>query len=156
MKLTKAPLSVENFLKYAERGAYDGTTFHRVVKDFVIQGGGWSPDLKERAKLDAAAGKPDKPISRLVGKRVRARYHLDIKHPASADVATTEADCAPGVGSAIAVWPVSPHHNVDDLGVRRVGQHLQRAGAIRVRFGSRRLNRHKPSLFGRPTVLLGQ
>ena len=58
----KAPITVDNFIGHAERGAYDGTTFHRVVKDFVIQGGGWTPDLKERAKADAAAGKPDKPI----------------------------------------------------------------------------------------------
>lgn len=43
----KAPLSVANFLLYAERGDYNGTIFHRVVKDFVIQGGGYSKDLKE-------------------------------------------------------------------------------------------------------------
>jgi cyclophilin family peptidyl-prolyl cis-trans isomerase len=58
----KAPVTVDNFLKYADRGAYDGTVFHRIVKDFVIQGGGWTADLKERAKEDAAKGNPDKPI----------------------------------------------------------------------------------------------
>lgn len=57
-----APITVDNFLTYAGRGAYDGTTFHRVVPGFVIQGGGWTPDLQERAKLDAAAGRPDTPI----------------------------------------------------------------------------------------------
>ncbi len=59
----RAPISVANFLDHARRGAYDATTFHRVVQDFVIQGGGWTPDLVERAKLDAAAGRPDRPIA---------------------------------------------------------------------------------------------
>lgn len=58
----RAPITVDNFLAYMNRGAYDGTTIHRVVPGFVIQGGGWTPDLKERAKLDAAAGRPDAPI----------------------------------------------------------------------------------------------
>jgi cyclophilin family peptidyl-prolyl cis-trans isomerase len=58
----EAPVSVANFLHYADSGAYDGTIFHRVVKGFVIQGGGWTPDLKERAKVAAAAGHPDVPI----------------------------------------------------------------------------------------------
>jgi cyclophilin family peptidyl-prolyl cis-trans isomerase len=58
----KAPISVENFLAYAERGAYDGTVFHRVIPTFVIQGGGYDARLIERAKVDAAAGTADKPI----------------------------------------------------------------------------------------------
>lgn len=57
-----APITVANFLSYADRGAYDGTIFHRVMPAFVIQGGGWTPDLKERAKAEAATGKPDVPI----------------------------------------------------------------------------------------------
>lgn len=61
-----APISVANFLKYADRGAYDGTVFHRVMENFVIQGGGWTPDphdvLAERAKLDKNKGNPDVPI----------------------------------------------------------------------------------------------
>lgn len=42
-----APVSVANFLDYADRGDYDGTLFHRIVPGFVIQGGGHSPDLTE-------------------------------------------------------------------------------------------------------------
>jgi peptidyl-prolyl cis-trans isomerase A (cyclophilin A) len=57
-----APVTVANFLKYVDAGAYDGTTFHRVVPGFVIQGGGWTSDLKERAKQAAAAGPRDTPI----------------------------------------------------------------------------------------------
>lgn len=44
----KAPLSVANFLAYARAGHYDGTIFHRVIKGFMIQGGGLTPDLAER------------------------------------------------------------------------------------------------------------
>ncbi len=43
----KAPISVANFLKYADSHAYDGTVFHRVIPFFVIQGGGYTTDLKE-------------------------------------------------------------------------------------------------------------
>lgn len=61
-----APISVDNFLKYAERGEYDGTIFHRVIPTFVIQGGGFTgggaSDLIERAKSRAAEGHPDTTI----------------------------------------------------------------------------------------------
>jgi peptidyl-prolyl cis-trans isomerase A (cyclophilin A) len=45
----KAPITVKNFLDYARIGFYNGTLFHRVVRGFVIQGGGVTPDLKEKA-----------------------------------------------------------------------------------------------------------
>jgi peptidyl-prolyl cis-trans isomerase A (cyclophilin A) len=57
-----APVTVRNFLSRVQAGQYDGTIFHRVVPGFVVQGGGWTIDLKERAKQDAAAGRPDVPI----------------------------------------------------------------------------------------------
>jgi cyclophilin family peptidyl-prolyl cis-trans isomerase len=45
---TKAPLSTENFLRYVREGFYDGTIFHRVIPTFMIQGGGFTPDMKEK------------------------------------------------------------------------------------------------------------
>lgn len=44
----KAPLSVENFLQYVRAGHYDGTVFHRVMAGFMIQGGGYTPELVEK------------------------------------------------------------------------------------------------------------
>ncbi len=43
----KAPETSKNFISYAEAGKYNGTIFHRVIKDFMIQGGGHLPDLSE-------------------------------------------------------------------------------------------------------------
>ena len=45
----KAPKTVENFLQYVKDRHYDGTVFHRVIDGFMIQGGGFSPQLKEKA-----------------------------------------------------------------------------------------------------------
>jgi len=45
----KAPGTVKNFLHYAKAGFYDGTIFHRVIKGFMIQGGGYTVDLKRKA-----------------------------------------------------------------------------------------------------------
>ena len=44
----KAQVSVENFIAYANAGHYDGSIFHRVIKGFMIQGGGLTPDLQEK------------------------------------------------------------------------------------------------------------
>ena len=51
----KAPISVANFLNYVDKKFYDGTIFHRVIDRFMIQGGGFGPDMKEK-------GPTDKPI----------------------------------------------------------------------------------------------
>jgi peptidyl-prolyl cis-trans isomerase A (cyclophilin A) len=44
----RAPVSVENFVQYATDGFYAGTIFHRVIPGFMIQGGGFTPDLVEK------------------------------------------------------------------------------------------------------------
>lgn len=44
----KAPKTVENFLRYTDEGFYNGTIFHRVINDFMVQGGGFTPDLKQK------------------------------------------------------------------------------------------------------------
>jgi peptidyl-prolyl cis-trans isomerase B (cyclophilin B) len=45
----KAPISTENFLSYVRKGHYDGTIFHRVIKGFMIQGGGMEAGMKQKA-----------------------------------------------------------------------------------------------------------
>lgn len=45
----EAPKTVENFLAYVDDGFFDGTIFHRVMKGFMIQGGGFTPDMKQKA-----------------------------------------------------------------------------------------------------------
>jgi peptidyl-prolyl cis-trans isomerase B (cyclophilin B) len=44
----KAPLSVANFLEYVKQGHYDNTVFHRVIKGFMLQGGGFEPGMKQK------------------------------------------------------------------------------------------------------------
>jgi peptidyl-prolyl cis-trans isomerase B (cyclophilin B) len=44
----KAPMSVENFAKYVDSGHYNGTLFHRVIDGFMIQGGGFDKDMKQK------------------------------------------------------------------------------------------------------------
>jgi peptidyl-prolyl cis-trans isomerase A (cyclophilin A)/peptidyl-prolyl cis-trans isomerase B (cyclophilin B) len=44
----KAPLSTENFLQYVKDGHYNGTIFHRIIPNFMIQGGGFTPDFQQK------------------------------------------------------------------------------------------------------------
>ncbi|GAB3628192.1 Peptidyl-prolyl cis-trans isomerase cyp18 [Pandoraea terrae] len=47
-----APKTVDNFLQYVKSGHYNGTIFHRVINGFMIQGGGFTPDMKEKPTRD--------------------------------------------------------------------------------------------------------
>ena len=48
----KAPQTVANFLSYVQKGHYDGTIFHRIIKGFMIQGGGFTADMKQKPTDD--------------------------------------------------------------------------------------------------------
>jgi len=48
----KAPISTENFLKYADDGFYNGTIFHRVIESFMIQGGGFTENMEQKPTRD--------------------------------------------------------------------------------------------------------
>ena len=51
----KAPVSTANFLEYVNKGHYDGTVFHRVIKGFMVQGGGFEPGMKQKGVGKAIA-----------------------------------------------------------------------------------------------------
>ncbi len=48
----RAPITVNNFLRYVANGLYNNTIFHRAVPGFVVQGGGYSPELEEKVTYD--------------------------------------------------------------------------------------------------------
>lgn len=55
----KAPITVENFLGYAKSGFFEGTIFHRSIRRFVIQGGGFTKDLEEKPTRDPIKNEAD-------------------------------------------------------------------------------------------------
>lgn len=69
----KAPKSVENFLAYANDGHYDGTLFHRVIENFMIQGGGFDADFQQKETRDPVENEADNGISNERGTVAMAR-----------------------------------------------------------------------------------
>ncbi len=69
----KAPKTVENFLEYVRAGHYEGTIFHRVMPYFVIQGGGFTPALKEKPNRKPIPNEADNGLQNRRGTVAMAR-----------------------------------------------------------------------------------
>ncbi len=79
----KAPVSVANFLAYAKKGHYDNTVFHRVIKGFMIQGGGFEPGMKQKGT--------DKPIANEAKNGLKnAKYTLAMARTSDPHSATAQ------------------------------------------------------------------
>jgi len=69
----KAPATVENFLGYVDENFYDGTIFHRVMPGFMIQGGGFTPDMKQKATHAPVRNEADNGLKNTRGTLAMAR-----------------------------------------------------------------------------------
>jgi peptidyl-prolyl cis-trans isomerase A (cyclophilin A) len=72
----QAPVSVANFLAYVDAGFYDGTIFHRVIPDFMIQGGGFTEDLKQKPTRPAIKNEAGNGLRNLRGTLSMARTNV--------------------------------------------------------------------------------
>lgn len=86
----KAPLTVENFLQYVKSGHYDGTIFHRVMPGFMIQGGGFTPDFKEKPTRKPVRNEAANGLRNTVGTVAMARTNEP--HSATAQFFINVAD----------------------------------------------------------------
>ena len=69
----KAPKTVANVIAYAEAGHYDNTIFHRVIKGFMIQGGGFEPGMKQKPTMDPVENEAANGLRNEVGTITMAR-----------------------------------------------------------------------------------
>jgi peptidyl-prolyl cis-trans isomerase A (cyclophilin A) len=72
----KAPISVKNFLDYVDAQFYDGTIFHRVIKGFMIQGGGFTPDMQQKATRPTIRNEADNGLKNVRGSLAMARTQI--------------------------------------------------------------------------------
>ncbi len=72
----KAPVSVKNFLAYVEKGHYKNTVFHRVINNFMIQGGGFDQDMKEKSTLPPITNEAHNKIKNEMGTLAMARTNM--------------------------------------------------------------------------------
>lgn len=72
----KAPVTVENFLGYVRDGFYDGTIFHRVIPGFMIQGGGFTPDMNQKQTKGPIKNEADNGLKNDKGTIAMARTNV--------------------------------------------------------------------------------
>ena len=73
LDFANAPISSENFQNYADSGFYDGTIFHRVINNFMIQGGGFEPGLTQKSTEKSIENEANNGLSNELGTLAMAR-----------------------------------------------------------------------------------
>jgi peptidyl-prolyl cis-trans isomerase B (cyclophilin B) len=81
LDMTRAPVSSKNFLRYCKEGFYEGTIFHRVIKGFMIQGGGFTDQMHEKHTHAPIVNEANKGLSNVIGTIAMAR--TDAPHSAT-------------------------------------------------------------------------
>ena len=71
--VNEAPISTANFLEYVQSGFYEGTVFHRVIADFMIQGGGLTPDMQRKETRASITNEADNGLTNELGTVALAR-----------------------------------------------------------------------------------
>lgn len=90
LNFDKAPVTAANFLQYCRDGFYDGVIFHRVIKNFMIQGGGMNPDMSQKKTRASIQNEADNGLSNDTGTVAMAR--TGDPHSASAQFFINVAD----------------------------------------------------------------
>jgi len=81
LDIEHAPVSARNFLRYCEDGFYEGTIFHRVIKGFMVQGGGLTADMDEKPTRAGIVNEANRGLKNIVGSIAMAR--TDAPHSAT-------------------------------------------------------------------------
>lgn len=69
----EAPVTVRNFVEYVESGFYDGAIFHRIIPGFVLQGGGFTPDMNQKKTRSPIVNEADNGLKNTAGALSMAR-----------------------------------------------------------------------------------
>jgi len=88
----KAPISTQNFLRYVNDGFYNGTVFHRVIPNFMIQGGGLTPDMQKKSTAEPIENEARNGLKNVRGSVAMARTNAP--HSATAQFFINHADNA--------------------------------------------------------------
>ena len=86
----KAPITAENFQQYCEEGFYDGLIFHRVINNFMVQGGGMDENMQEKKSRASITNEADNGLKNVIGSLAMAR--TNDPHSASSQFFINVAD----------------------------------------------------------------
>jgi len=122
----KAPISVENFLSYVDEKFFNGTIFHRVISNFMIQGGGWTVDFIKKPthgpiKNEATNGLSNEKYTLALGRTMdphsaAAQFYINLKHNSHLDNQDTTDE---GYGYCVFGKVISGQEVVDTIGNMR-------------------------------------
>ena len=129
----KAPATVENFLRYVDSGFYKNTIFHRVIKDFMIQGGGLTMRMEEKATEAPVKNEADNGVNNTRGTLAMARTSDPHSATAQFFINLTDNDFLDFTGATPEEWGYCVFGEVVDgmdvvdkiarLKVKAVGEH---------------------------------